>query len=114
MSKELEALEEVNNLIEYYGEESTTYDSWQVIIEALTPPTTDEVCEALSEYLKAKVNYIPHKIKKNGFYLVDSGIYLISLGYDNQVNFSYNDWIKFNRLPTHLVTLIGRFYEAQQ
>lgn len=75
-------------------------------------PTAKEVCGALSKYLKAEVKYIPHPIRKNGFYLVDSGLYLVSLGDDNQVNFSYNNWIKFNQLPPSLIVLIGRFYEG--
>lgn len=86
--------------------------TYELLKKALTPPTADEVCEALSEYLKAEVKYSPHKIKKNGFYLVDSGLYLVSLGDDNQVNFSYNNWVKFNQLPPSLIIIIGRFYEG--
>ena len=123
MSKELEALRnfisecendwktQPNRLVDgaINSNVSKYMDSLKSI---LTPPTADEVCEALSKYMKEEVKYIPHRLKKNGFYLVDSGIYLVSLGYDNQVNFSCNDWIKFNTLPPSLITLIGRFYEG--
>lgn len=98
MSKELEALEEVNNLIDYYVEESTTYDSWQVIIEALTPPTADEVCKALSEFIDREVTY--DDAKKD---FVDEC--------RNSVEHFLFDSYHLKNIPPHLITMIGRFYE---
>ena len=76
-----------------------------VIVKALKPPTAEEVCEALSEYLK------PHYIR------------------EVKVTFENNEFVFFDRIlvhyvgghlwfnfpidfPPHLVTLIGRFYEG--
>jgi hypothetical protein len=102
MSKELEALEEVSNLIEYYGEESTTYDSWQVIIESLTPPTEKEVCEALKSYFEHYVGKI--------FYDNESKSFRDEIN-PNLVEYLF-DITYLKNIPPHLITLIGRFYEG--
>ena len=78
----------------------------------LHKPTSDEVCKALSEYWKEEVKYIPNKVKRYGFYLVESGAYIICLSYDNEILLHHNDYIKANKYPPHLITLIGRFYEG--
>ena len=78
MSKELEALE--------------------IIKQALTPPTEEEVCRALSEYLGEIVWFDEDKnIRVSTQWIVKR------LG-DVGLEFFYV-------LPLHLITLIGRFYE---
>ena len=77
-------------------------------------PTADEVCEALSEWLKEELptlwNYkIYHD--NGGFHYYNNEDYEIYfVDYDEVF-----ERIFFPRyLPPHLITLIGRFYEAQQ
>ena len=75
---------------------------WKIIEQALTPPTEEEVCEALSEYYGFEVvheglDFIP-KIEHDYYYEV------VSVA-DNRIVFTAP-------LPPHLVTMIGRFYEG--
>ena len=77
---------------------------YELLTKSLTPPTADEVCEALSEYEDFdEVNY---DVMSRGFYSGDTICYL---GVDYQdkpiIIFEYE-------LPTHLITLIGRFYQS--
>ena len=75
----------------------------KVIINLLTPPTADELCEELSEYYGRKVTF-----KDNVFWYK-------TIVYDNEQwirDVSLKDLSKDNR--GDLITLIGRFYEAQQ
>lgn len=83
------------------------YDTEISIVEqALTPPTPDEVCNALSEYFKLRTyeyDIVQKKFKrvfsKNEYYYI--------------VNFDINGNIKlFEVLPPHLITMIGKFYES--
>ena len=67
-------------------------DELEYIKKALTPPTADEVCKALSEYLKRNVYY------EDGMFKVHSDV--------------YGEIVDLNTLPPHLITLIGRFYEG--
>ena len=109
MSKELEAFDRVwedcSKLNLDYVSKHNLMDDLREIKKALTPPTADEVCEALSEQLKTQI-----KIGKNKhgitFNYAETGKKIISLNYD---------LIHINvQLPYNLITLIGRFYEAQQ
>jgi hypothetical protein len=73
--------------------------------KALTPPTEQEVCEALSEYLEEKVVYD----EMEGFYVLHNGVKVspcvVEINYDK---------IKFNELLSpKLITMIGRFYEKE-
>lgn len=56
MSKELEALKYLQGNF-YIQEDRYSLESLSIIEQALTPPTEEEVCEVLSEYLKEKVTY---------------------------------------------------------
>ena len=85
------------------------------VIKALTPPTSDAVCKALSEYLKEgglnywlKVKYI----KDEGFYQTD-GETKLPIMYEIR----HKNILHLNNsrdLPPRLIILIGRFYEAQE
>ena len=66
-----------------------------------TPPTEQEVCEALGEYWKKEVVY---DTKNTGFYLRKKRI----VSY-----FPINKYLIQCFLPPHLITLIGRFYEGK-
>ena len=83
-------------------------------INMLTPPTSDEVCKALSEWLSEEIPEL--WVKKvyhdnGGFHYYNNEDYEIYLvDYDEIF-----ERIFFPRyLPPRLITLIGRFYEAQQ
>lgn len=72
------------------------------IKKALTPPTADEVCEALSDYLGETVVY-----SCGSFYNARETAEACAIGNLGLVYFS-------THLPPRLITLIGRFYEAQE
>jgi hypothetical protein len=75
---------------------------WQrldYIEKFLTPPTEQEVCEALSEYSNKKVYYESGKF--------EVGKYEPSICYLQEDNIVWFNWFK---LPPHIVELIGRFY----
>ena len=83
-------------------DESASAIEWHGILkQALTPPTAEEVCEALREHYK---HYVCYSEVSNEFMFEDSekitrhGIY----GYQVVVY-----------MPPHLITLIGRFYEGE-
>lgn len=77
--------------------------------QALTPPTEQEVCEALGEYLKRDVKY-----DGEYFYYSEEKRYYgecdeIICGWSyspKELSFEKN-------LPPHLVTMIGKFYEGK-
>jgi hypothetical protein len=100
--KELEALEWLKNNKTWLNTNKVPEAVYETLLKALTPPTADEVCKALSEeYFNAKVVY--------------------SWG---EMSFKFDvDWIEIAKLsiqkrvyvtmlPPHLITLIGRFYEG--
>lgn len=133
MSKELEALKNIINEISNYKLHGLGDENWlgiQDVIQdidtlekALTPPTEEEVCEALSEYYGVEVkhnNYehddINESFMRDAFYKVrikedmDGTKYkvkhdIVAGGKDG---LSFNAW-----LPAHLITLIGKFYENE-
>ena len=63
MSKELEALEKLGEKERITGVKNACYlvdkikndSEFETVKQALTPPTVDEVCKALSEYLKEEI-----------------------------------------------------------
>ena len=66
-------------------------------------PTSEEVCEALSEYLKEPIKYVRTSFVNERETAEVCGLF----GLDNY------DLVDFNTpLPPHLITLIGRFYEG--
>mgnify|MGYP001252692458 CR=1 FL=1 len=114
--KELEALNRVSRSLyedNVYRQYTNSHEPFEADIEvlrkALTPPTSDEVCKALSEYLKRDVKINSDK----AFYYSEERQYYgecdeIICGYgweDGCISFEID-------LPPHLITLIGRFYEG--
>ena len=104
--KELEALKNIRRLLikeyQYLAD---------VIEKALTPPTQEEVCKALSEWLKVPVIFhetsmtfgiskatkiFPNAIKTICNYVSKFGVW-------------YND---DNRVPTNVSIIVGRFYQG--
>ena len=82
------------------------------VIEYLTPPTEEEVCLALSEYIdksfidNADIVECSYDKKTKSF--IDSKPHcttICKLKY-GKIQFAYV-------LPPHLITLIGRFYEKE-
>ena len=114
--KELEALEKIkealaNHLVRQVSTADFTHKKalellendtdLQVIHHALTPPSQDEVCRALSDYLRVDVRY---DVLAKEFYVCSDSTHITKFGI-------YGYQIKYYLLP-HLITLIGRFYEG--
>lgn len=79
----------------------------QEITKALTPPTAEEVCEALGKYYKLE-EFESVLYDENFSYFV-----LNRLKEKGNIVFLIKNKIKINDyLPPHLITLIGRFYES--
>ena len=110
MKKELEAVKFIYE---------TAIDEWNVgtgtrerldeycgmLVEALTPPTADEVCEALSEwYMSYDVRYDESEY---AFYFITDGRRSNITDIDSLGMLSINTFLQPN-----LITLIGRFYEG--
>lgn len=89
------------------GGESTSIRELQDVWKDSTPPTEQEVCEALSEYFKKDVKF--SKETKEFYYWEDE--YMTVFITETYGDGRYNLGVY---LPPHLITLIGRFYEAQQ
>lgn len=86
-----------NRESEYYLE--TIRKTADELDRLLTPPTADEVCEALSEYLKTPVEY------NETFGFIANERVIIYKYLNNVLSFSANYQPKIH-------TLIGRFYEG--
>lgn len=112
MSKEIEALKEIKRRIFVTEEELNKYGNYRVAVDnleeyniinkALTPPTEQEVCEALSEYYGKEV--IVDKRYKDTVFVVRQG----SIVAKTDTHELYLTW-----LPPRLITMIGRFYEGK-
>ena len=87
---------------------SPSYDTVRDYIKRtnklLTPPTEEEVCEALSEYFRNDMKHCEEVIfRQNKFIIVfESG------GYSNVIDFTRQ---LLEEAP-YLITMIGRFYEG--
>jgi len=128
MSKELEALEKIDEIVTLLRERAniyideldneTNYDEYIEHLfnyfnkQSLTPPTQEEVCEVLSEYLKGNVKVVIDKYDDCSFmsFVAETDKY-------QNLTIVIKDFetetieIEF-ALPPHLITLIGRFYEG--
>ena len=94
--KELEALEWLYNNKTWLNNNKVPEVVYETLKKALTPPTQEEVCAKLSEYLGEEVIYVANEfvyMKR----ITTFGIY----GYKINIY-----------LPPHLITLIGKFYEG--
>ena len=107
MNKELEALRvlKANAILFDDGTDfgASMLEAISELDKYLTPPTADEVCEALSEYLKEPIKYVRTSFVNERETAEVCGLF----GLDNY------DLVDFNTpLPPRLITLIGRFYEG--
>ena len=89
-------------------------EAYELLIQALTPPTSDEVCKALSEELDLTILF-----NENDFYYYDEDYdedkirtpyYIIEIPMYKDKSLLYP--LIHTPLPPHLITLIGRFYEG--
>ena len=100
--KELEALERIRKGLAS-GYSMLFSDDYKLIEQAITPPTEEEVCKALSEYLQWDVIY--DEINRE-----------FKMKIDNTSIVKVNQFgsVKFNApLNVRLITLIGRFYQGE-
>jgi len=79
--------------------------------KALTPPTADEVCMALSECLITKVVY-KHKTRTFSLRKSTFNVELVSYYYDEDKKDYVMHFEFAEPLPPHLIVMIGRFYEG--
>lgn len=96
MNKALEAFKRIWALFDF---KDMQYER-SLVIKALTPPTADEVCETLKEYLKRDC-YYDEKRK----YFGDEDLIIICLMPEDKLYIAY-------MLPSHIITMIGKFYES--
>lgn len=121
MSKELEALNELSYRLASVDTSNTIEeahdDVFPIIRKALTPPTSDEVCEALNKWyvditddlLIATINDFTYDKDKKRFYkrMLNQPYQMTMCRLDT------NDCVQLREpLPPRLITLIGRFYEG--
>ena len=120
MSKELEALNSLGHRLASVDTSKTIeeayYDVFPIIRKALTPPTSEDVCKALSEYLDQEVNYnqdekifVTKRFCEQGI-----GKWGFDVEYITEYNSEDYTYTISYYLASHLITLIGRFYEAQE
>jgi len=114
LSKELEALKRLVSEVNNYKLSGSGDNNWlgfqdvlkdvNTIEKVLTPPTEEEVCDALSEYFGNDMKHCEEVIfRQNKFIIVfESG------GYSNVIDFTRQ---LLEEAP-HLITMIGRFYEG--
>lgn len=106
MSKELEAFDRVwedcSKIDLDYVSKHNLMDDLREIKKALTPPTSDEVCEALSDYYGIEVVY------DKQFKEFRKGFRVVAYPREN----IYNEFDLLG-IPPHLITLVGRFYEGE-
>ena len=107
MSKELELLKDLATMAgdEEYHELIFSSQEYLKLKQALTPPTAEEVCDALSEWCGKKVIFT-----HNRFYVNWTEISKTSNTTNERLSV-----IELNSLmkAPHLITMLGRFYEAQ-
>lgn len=109
MSRELEeALEYLQDVVYTFDNEQELIDkAFELIKQTLTPPTADEVCQALSEYYNSPMYYEKTKYK-DGFH--NGNVYAIM--YENgEIKFTTK---YFNaKLPPHIIEMLGAFYKEE-
>lgn len=104
MSKELEALEYLQDVVYTFDNEQELIDkAFNIVQQALIPPTQEEVCEALSDYLGENVLF--DRVIRMFIYYPNKFITTSNKG--------YNIYSIQMTLPPHLITMIGRFYEGE-
>ena len=110
MTKELEALEYIGKNYEYIDKHQrpnllNIADEYNIIKKALTPPTSEEVCEALREWFKKqKIDDDGIKYDKKYKAFVNGSFILVNY---------IDDMLLFEvLLPSQLLIMLGKFYEG--
>lgn len=106
MKKELKALDIIEDTRDDLKILRDFDDAVALLRRALTTPTRGDVCKALSEYYKFKVDYCD-----KAFFLTSGFTNVKFCVYEENGRVFINDSYA---VPPHLITLIGRFYEAQE
>lgn len=116
MKEQLEALKRLRHGYDtgYYKQFTSSTakldEDYNLVLKSLTPPTSDDVCKALSEY----VNSIPEIPFRKVYY--DRKKKSFELGeYEPSICYLDDDgilWINWFRIPPSLIVLIGRFYQG--
>jgi len=78
------------------------------IQQALTPPTEEEVCKALSEYCKTNIKFDGVE----GFYYTALNMDLYLVQYTHGVVILPDNEMYY--LPPHLIIMIGQFYKDKE
>lgn len=122
------ALEHFNNLAAYLlapeeeGGKKYTYteiaDMLHEIIKALTPPTSDEVCEELNKWYSDVVDYVfIHGVDDFTYDEKNKRFYKRMLNSPHEMTIcriDTNGCMELREpLPPHLIELIGRFYQGE-
>jgi len=107
MSKELEALERIRKKFYKVGDIDSDFDI-ELLRKALTPPTADEVCLAIMKHYESKIVFYNEMARTFNEVHITRNEETISFYASGEVGINYN------ALPPHLITLIGRFYQAEE
>jgi len=108
----LQALERIIKNVQAYTDIDIEQEL-DTIAEALHTPTADEVCEELEKYFYQCVGksnpYIKYKkdLKKFVYVTEECNHEVVGLDKHGYINF-------ITTLPPYLISLISRFYEAQE
>ena len=96
---------EINNHyrkeIEYYKKQLERMN------KALTPPTSDEVCVALSAWAGKKIKYLPLTDENYECFTDGKHHYFVN-------DIDCNEVIEWLPCPVYIMSLIGRFYENKK
>lgn len=124
MSKELEFFRKIKASIlkQFTLGGIYKFDELNKIEKALTPPTSDEVCEALSEYYGVEVLHNTYEHDDINETFMRDAFYRVKIKFDmdgkpykvkHDIVAGGVDGITLNAwLPPYLITMIGRFYEG--
>jgi hypothetical protein len=83
------------------------------LAEIETPPTADQVCEALSEYFGETIILNPATCEFMNVNCFANDVNSVTHTKITEWFEPYNTYSIIEPLPPHLITLIGRFYEGR-
>ena len=113
MKKELTVLEKMlklESMLENIRLDIPIWELFDDIKQALTPPTADEVCKALSEWTTHKITFETNVFWFNHHNTIlgwqKEPITQDFMNYDGKMIYKI-----IRALPPHLITMISRFYE---
>jgi hypothetical protein len=111
MNKELEALNllsmEIDKIPHYDERVERFIQAISIIKQALTPPTAEEVCEALNDFIYS----LDYDGNPKFMYSVGTKSFICTNGWGIYCDIYGKIDVDFIPLPPHIITLLGRFYE---